>query len=503
MARVAIYLRSSKDRHDVSVESQRRELRAFVEQLGDTLVAEFDDKVESAKTDDRPGFQAMVAEARRKDRRFEKIVCYDTSRFSRRQVHAKVYKHELRKLGIDVAFLKLPKTDSYVDGVLESMMEAFDELHSEKSKSDGLRGMRENVQSGWRAGGRAPFGYRLEKTIVGSRDGQPVTKSKLIPDPRRFDSIKAYLDGRARGEGRMALSTSLRLHMSFTSLASIEDNALTYAGHTVWNRHSEKIDGRYVNGRKTRSRDEWVIRRNTHPAMITEAQAEAILAQRAINGQKHKRARRSPYLLSGVLKCRCGASLDGDGGYYKCRNRCGARSIRQQSVEQAVIDLIFEDVFTPQVIAELGLELKRQAAAASKKARGEEPKLRAQLRDAERKIRDLSRLLTEVKHPRPLLAQLDKLEEERAEIAARMDADQRSRSAAAHTDPTDAQLQAFVGQYRSAVHEGSADRRKAVLNSLIQKAILDGDELTVVPNFTPLTGVNLASPRGFEPRLPP
>ena len=79
--RTAIYLRSSKDRHDVSVESQRHELREHVAKEGHVLVAEFEDKVESAKTANRPGFQEMIAEARSVNCRFEQIICFDTSRF--------------------------------------------------------------------------------------------------------------------------------------------------------------------------------------------------------------------------------------------------------------------------------------------------------------------------------------------------------------------------------------------------------------------------------------
>jgi len=85
--RAALYLRSSKDRRDVSVESQRRELTQHCLQHGDVIVAEFVDKIESAKTDDQPAFQAMIEEAKRKDCRFKAIYCYDTSRFSRRHLH--------------------------------------------------------------------------------------------------------------------------------------------------------------------------------------------------------------------------------------------------------------------------------------------------------------------------------------------------------------------------------------------------------------------------------
>ena len=56
-----------------------------------------------------------------------------------------------------------------MDTVLESLMEIFDEFHSQKSKMDGLRGMRENIKQGWRAGGTTPPGYKIEKTVVVGR----------------------------------------------------------------------------------------------------------------------------------------------------------------------------------------------------------------------------------------------------------------------------------------------------------------------------------------------
>ena len=143
--RLALYLRSSKDRHDVSIDSQRNELTNQAQLNGDLIVTEFIDKVESAKTDNRPGFQAMIAEAKSNTCTFDTIFCYDTSRFSRRQYHAQMYKHLLKSKNIEVTYLKLPKTETILDPIIESLMEAFDEFHSQKSKVDGLRGMKENI----------------------------------------------------------------------------------------------------------------------------------------------------------------------------------------------------------------------------------------------------------------------------------------------------------------------------------------------------------------------
>ena len=47
--------------------------------------------------------------------------------------------------------------------------------------------------------------------------------------------------------------------------------------------------------------------------------------------------------------------------------------------------------------------------------------------------------------------------------------------------------------------------RKSVVRQLIDSAVFDGEKLEVIPNMATLTGtgVKVASPRGFEPLLPP
>lgn len=59
----------------------------------------------------------------------------------------------------------------------------MDEVHSLMSREKGLAGMAENVRAGFRAGGRAPYCYRLVSIDTGSiRDGEPVTKTRLDID---------------------------------------------------------------------------------------------------------------------------------------------------------------------------------------------------------------------------------------------------------------------------------------------------------------------------------
>ena len=496
--KVALYLRSSKDRHDVSIESQQRELTDFVASMGGALVATFVDKVESAKTANRPGFQAMIGEVKSKTCRFTTICCYDTSRFSRRQYDAQLYKHLLKKNGVELLFLKLPKTDPLMDAVLESLMEIFDEFHSQKSKMDGLRGMRENIKKGWRAGGRALLGYKLEYKVVGTREGQPITKSSLVSDPVLFPKMQSYLRGRARGESRKDLMVSLGLNTPYTTLVYIEDSALTYAGHTVWNRHNEMLDGKYIAGRRFRERDEWVIHRDTHEAMITDEEAEAVLRQRTALRESGRRYRRNTYLLSGLLRCRCGANLDGDGGYYRCHVRCGNRSIKQETLEEAVTALLFAEFLTPDALKELMAEIDRELAAQGQSGNSYAEALRKELRDNERQITEIVGLLTQVKHQRPLLERLDGLEESRTRLTETLAETQGPIAEAPLQGLDEAGIGGFIECYRRNLDEGDPAQKKAALRSLLDRAVLDEDRVTVYPAYERLAGVKLASPRPGE-----
>ena len=98
----AIYLRSSKDRSDVSIDAQARELLSLAEQKSLLIVRRFEDVVESAKDENRPGFQALLTDLKASSREWDHLLMVDTSRLSRRRYMAEVFAHEARKRGVDV-----------------------------------------------------------------------------------------------------------------------------------------------------------------------------------------------------------------------------------------------------------------------------------------------------------------------------------------------------------------------------------------------------------------
>src|SRR5687768_2373139 len=129
--------------------------------------------------------------------------------------------------------------------------------------------------------------------------------------------------------------------------------ALTYAGHTVWNVQRGKEDR--AQG-KRRPRDEWVIQRNTHPAIITDEEAEAVLIKRdRKKAERATRSRISDYLLSGILITPEGTAWWGNAGNY----RSGKTNIRAELIEQALLDQVSRDIRTEEFIKSLTEHARR------------------------------------------------------------------------------------------------------------------------------------------------
>ena len=83
MIRAALYLRSSKDRADASIDAQRRELQALAAAREMVVIEEFADPVERADDGERPGFQAMLRRLKDRERNWSTLLVMDTSRIAR------------------------------------------------------------------------------------------------------------------------------------------------------------------------------------------------------------------------------------------------------------------------------------------------------------------------------------------------------------------------------------------------------------------------------------
>ena len=488
------YLRSSKDRSDVSIDAQRRALHELARARSLAIVGEFADAVESGKDDDRPGFQQLLAALRDPARTWQTVLALDTSRVARRRALSLIFEeHECAKRGVRVIYKSIPDSDPMTEMLLRSILQAMDEWHSLNSKAKGLAGMAENVRQGFRAGGRAPRGYRLEYTSTGAiRDGSPVLKSKLIVGDDA-PQVAAYLRARAAGEPRGRVLSRLRFDWPVTSLVGMEWQALTYAGHTAWGIHNERNGGAYNTGTKRKPRKDWLVTRSTHEPLITDDEAEAILKQVERGQERRTRATAREYLLAGLLVTPEGQQWHGDSGEgYRLGK---GRRIAAARVDDAVLGQIATDWSSDAAIKRATTAVRALVPVDHKRMATNEKQLKT-LTD---RIGRLIDIMATVENPAPYQRRIAEMEAERAALV-----DELSRQHA-QADLEKTSLQISEADVRVALRGLLDDLRdkacrvaelRTALASQIDRVVLDPVTERCVIHYRLTTGVNLAPQRG-------
>ena len=505
MNKAVLYLRSSKDRSDVSIDAQRRQLQELAENRGLQIVNEYADAVESGKDDDRPALQKMLREMRNPKRGWDLVLVLDTARIARTQYFSVIFEeHECKRNGIKVIYKSLPDGDPIATMLLKTILQAMDEWHSMTSKAKGLSGMAENVKQGFRAGGSAPKGYKLEAIPTGAiREGVPVTKTKLITNDDSL-LVRGYLQQRAKGLPRARALAYVKQNWPVTTLLSMERNALVYAGHTVWNRHAEKsAGGGYVGGQKYRPKSEWVIQKNTHEPLVSEAEANQILAQ--VEQRKLNRAKESAnnvYLFAGLLKSPEGKVWHGSGdGSYRLGK---GKRISATAIDEAVMQKIQQDI-TSDSFANAVLEHYKKLSKPVDKDKTLS-KLISRIAELDKQTHTLADLLSQTTAHATLLRSIEKLEVERDEIQKQVEQHkevENNSNVLRNLKLSD--VKTMLHNVTDQLNADGTGLLKDALASIVETITLDDEKMlaTVQYKISYNTGDKLASPRGFEPRSPP
>jgi site-specific DNA recombinase len=242
-----------------------------------------------------------------------------------------------------------------------------------------------------------------------------------IPSPR--DGCWSERTGRGWGIG---------------TLQSILKNPL-YTGQMVWNRRAtgkfHRVEGGQARERAysefeklaVNGKENWIVVPDTHPAIIDKQTFEETQRLMAERGRKHiaggvlrfGRAKNSPYLLSGLIKCaRCGHPFQGYSShsrkhrksgekiltrYYACSGYvnkgnavCRRTLIRLEPVEEYVLERI--RVRVEAVFSNGGREMLREAIAEEARGHGTSP--RVEIEDVRQKSKriddDIDRLLDSI-----------------------------------------------------------------------------------------------------------
>ena len=154
-----IYARySSHNQTEQSIEGQLRVCHEYAQREGYIVIGEYIDRAISGKTDDRPDFQRMISDSRKKV--FQFVIVYKLDRFARNRYDSAIYKYRLKQNGVKLLSAMENIGDNPEGIILEAVLEASAEYYSLELSQKVKRGLKENALKGQFCGGSAPIGYK-------------------------------------------------------------------------------------------------------------------------------------------------------------------------------------------------------------------------------------------------------------------------------------------------------------------------------------------------------
>jgi DNA invertase Pin-like site-specific DNA recombinase len=393
MKRAIIYARVSTQRQaddGVSMESQIEQCRVKAHALGTEVVEVFRDDGVSGRSDKRPGFQAALAYCAA--HKVSHFVCWSTSRFGRNLEEALKNAKQLLEWGTKAAYvhqdIDLDTDAGWMLGVMTGMM---DEIYSRNVARDTLRSMITASRDGFFVGGRAPFGYRIER--VGKR-------SKLaVHDDQAAIVRKMY--ALALDEGLGAQAVALRMNAAGllregkawgkNSVMMILKNP-SYMGVRLFNQIKFKT-------REAKPADE-VVQVASHPAIVSKEDFEKVQAMMK-DRTPHEvgGTAKSCFAFTGLLKCGiCGDQLQIKNGtgrgkkiynYYAClahkngKPRCCLKPARADVFDTWMVDELLEKVLTITVVQKVIDDIKANGGKWAEERAMRRKALVKELREAE------------------------------------------------------------------------------------------------------------------------
>ncbi len=331
------------DPEGYSIPAQRDANRRRADSLGATLVAEFVDRGESARSADRPELQRMLAELKTLDAQY--VIVHKVDRLARNRADDVAIHLEIQKAGASLVSAT-ENIDETPSGMLvHGIMSSIAEFYSRNLANEVIKGMGQKARGGGTTG-RAPIGYLNARTI--NAEGREVRS--VVVDSVRAPLVKLAFDLYASGEYSIERLQEAITNLGLTSRPSSKWAAkplsISQLHQLLRNPYYTGIvsyKGEYFDGR--------------HEALIGQDLFERVQEVMDARSRRGSRDRVHLHYLKGMLFCgRCHqarrtcrlifSESPGSNGkryaYYKCRGRqeglCDLPYLPVPLVEQAVVD---------------------------------------------------------------------------------------------------------------------------------------------------------------------
>ena len=311
--RAIIYLRVSTDRQarrggeaeGYSIPAQREACTKKAESLDASVIAEFVDAGESARSADRPELQALLKRLAPGD--IDYVVVHKLDRLARDRMDDALIFQAVTKAGAKLISVSEAIDDTPQGMLMHGIMATMAEFYSRNLANETKKGSLEKAKRGGTPG-RAPLGY-----IHTSRrmDGHEVKSIEADPDRARHITwaFRAY----ATGNWSIKSLTEELVRRGLRSRPT-----RTYAGGTLTpSQIHAMLSNPYYKGIVKYS---GVHYDGNHPKLVDEVtwdQCQQVMVQRRLDGD---RSWKRTHYLKGTLRCgRCGSRI----GYGPSTNRRG------------------------------------------------------------------------------------------------------------------------------------------------------------------------------------
>ena len=326
--KAVIYARySSSSQREESIEGQVKECAAFAERNGYMVIGTYADRAVSGTTDNRPEFQRMIKDSKRKQ--FDLVIVWKLDRFARNRYVSAKYKNQLKQNGVRVISANESISEG-ADGILlETMLEGMAEWYSEDLKEKVVRGLSVNASKCKWNGGTLPIGYVVDE------------EQHLQPNPTTapfiLETFKMYDEGKT--------VTEIRDYLNSKGLTNTKGKPINYG--TIQRILSNR---RYIGEYAFRE----IVVPDGIPAIVPLDLFERVQERLAKNCKAPARAKADEaYLLTTKLFCgHCGTAMNGESGkarngtihrYYKCHavkkklNDCKKKAVKKDWIENLVV----------------------------------------------------------------------------------------------------------------------------------------------------------------------
>lgn len=413
MEKAVIYARFSSDKQtEMSIEAQERACRDYAAQH-DLIVTEVyaDEAIsgKGSKTAARRQYQRLM---RNCDKGlFAVILIHKYDRIARNMGEHVNLEGRLKSKGITLIAVAQDFGNSKEAKIMKALSWSMSEYYIDNLAEETRKGLREIAEKGEHTGGYPPFGYDI------------VDKHYAIND-LEAGYVRKMFEAAQRKEGMAGLVKE----MAAAGIVGKRGKPIKYPQIYEILRN-EKYTGVYLYSPVEASRRadrrvkaDAIRKENALPIIIEKAQFEEV--QKIMDSRKQT-GRKSNYMCSGMVYCRCGAKMHAitchrkgnEYKYYTCSQKCGAPVVHVEEVDAAALRYV-QQLLTPENQQKIADALRHYQAGAGSRMTEFRQALKKRMKEKQSQYDALVQNLASGVLPAEIVADMgQKMQELKAEIA--------------------------------------------------------------------------------------